>query len=749
MTRLESGIATSSPAGGYRRLVARALFYRRQYGLLATFGRVALWIRTRPFVARLTPRLPHAVAAFADEPPRIGSSEAVKQELRRRAKEELAEFLAGDTRLALPSAASPEISILLVLYNQAELTYLCLKSLIDSVVAPVEVILVDNASTDTTLPLLDRIDGAHIIRNDRNLHFLLGVNQGAHAAHGEALLLLNNDAVLTPGSLTAAWDTLFSAGDIGAVGGKLILWDGTLQEAGSIIWSDGSCAGYGRGWQPDRPECQFQRQVDYCSGAFLLVRRDLFERLGRFDTHFAPAYYEETDFCLRLREAGYRVIYEPRAEIRHLEFGSAGNSARAIALMQKHQALLRERHAESLRRQPAPKSPLLFARAVGTAPRILVIDDRVPFSSEGSGSPRAAYILRQLRATGWFVTHYPLTEPFAAWRKVYDEHPAEIEFMLGGGIKHFPAFLEERAGYYDIILISRPHNMARFVEEYSRHPGWYRGVGIAYDAEAVFAIREVRRLELAGTPLSAGEIRIRVGDELQLARIAHAVITVNEAEAQLFRDAGIEDVHVLGHAMVPELSEGGWQDREGFLFVGALPSDDSPNVDGLFWFVREVMPKLDALIGNRYRVRVAGEARAPCLRRLSHPRVELLGRIEELSPEYRRARVFLAPTRFAAGVPHKLHEAAARGVPAIATGLLGSQLGWSNEIELLIADDPASFAAQAARLYTEKDLWQRVRDAALARVREDCCPEAFNAKFGAIIDSLAGIPLRPRLAPTD
>jgi GT2 family glycosyltransferase len=744
LAKLDGAIEARSSAGGYRRLVARALFYRRQYGWLAAFGRATLWVRTRPFIAPLMSRLPRSVVSFAAEP-NTALSEAAKQELRRRAKKNLDEFLASGGRLALPSAASPDISILLVLYGQAELTYLCLKSLVDTVAAPVEVILVDNASTDSTPQLLDRLDGAQIIRNERNLHFLLGVNQGAGTARGKALLLLNNDAVLLPGSLAAAYDTLFSAPDIGAVGGKLILWDGTLQEAGSIIWNDGSCAGYGRGWQPDRPECQFRRQVDYCSGAFLLVKRDLFEGVGRFDTAFAPAYYEETDLCMRLREAGYRVIYEPRAEVRHFEFGSAGSSARAIALMQKHQSLFRERHAESLRRQPRPRSPLLFARSIAAARRILVIDDRVPFSSQGSGSPRAAYVLKQLQASGWFVTHYPLTEPFAAWRDIYDEHPAEIEFMLGGGIERFPGFLEDRAGYYDAILISRPHNMARFVEERTRHPGWYRGVGIAYDAEALFAMREVRRLDLAGTPLSDAEIRSRTLDELLLASDADSVITVNEAEAQLFRDAGFGNVHVLGHAMVPQPTEPSWQDREGFLLVGALPADDSPNVDGLFWFVREVMPKLDALIGSNYRVRVAGEPRAPALRRLNHPRVELLGRVEDLTAEYRGARVFLAPTRFAAGVPHKLHEAAARGVPSVATELLGLQLGWNHGLELLLADEPADFAAKAALLYTDERLWERLRDAALARVRQDCHPGHFNAKLSAIIDGIASVRLRPKL----
>ena len=93
--------------------------------------------------------------------------------------------------------------------------------------------------------------------------------------------------------------------------------DGTLQEAGSLIWQDGSCLGYGRGDDPEQPEYMFRRDVDYCSGAFLLFRKQDFAALQGFDEAFAPAYYEESDFCIRLRKSGKRVVYDPRAVITH------------------------------------------------------------------------------------------------------------------------------------------------------------------------------------------------------------------------------------------------------------------------------------------------------------------------------------------------------------------------------------------------------------------------------------------------
>ena len=631
---------------------------------------------------------------------------------------------------------------MLILYNQAALTFSCLMSIVDTVGQPVEVIIVDNASSDETARLLDRLQRATIIKNAENLHFLRASNQAAAVARGRALLMLNNDTQLTSGTLSAAYQSLFSADDIGAVGGKLILPDGRLQEAGSIVWSDGSCTGYGRGLDPDAPECQFRRQVNYCSGAFLLVRRALFESLGGFDTRYAPAYYEETDLCLRLREAGYRVVYDPRAEVRHIEFGSSRSSAQAFALMRRNQTRFAERHALSLRRQMAPGSPPLFARDPSRLARILVIDDRVPFASHGSGFPRAAHLLQRLAASGFCITQYPLDVPFPTWAEVRANHSPDIEFMIGLGRTKLPEFLEARAGYYDLILISRPHNMRQFIAEHTAHPGRYRGVGIIYDAEAVFALRDTRRAELLGLPVTTAEIEHRVAAEIELGHHADAVVTVTEAEAALFRRAGVENVHVLGHALVRSPTASTFSERRDVLLVGALAGDDSPNVDGLLWFVREVMPHLDAALDARYRIRVVGAIEAAAIADLHHPRIDFLGRIDDLTDTYGTARVFVAPTRFAAGIPHKVHEAAARGVPIVATQLLADQLGWQDDVELLSATKAEAFAARAARLYSDEALWQRLREAAGDRVGRDCSPADFDARLGSIIASVEHTRLR-------
>ena len=110
---------------------------------------------------------------------------------------------------------------------------------------------------------------------------------------------------------------------MGAVGGRVLLSDGTLQEAGSIIWKDGSSYGVGRDLPGDAISLRFRRRVEYCSALNFLVRRDIWNEVGGLDEEYFPAYYEDVDFCFKIAERGDIVLYEPRSVVRHLESRSS------------------------------------------------------------------------------------------------------------------------------------------------------------------------------------------------------------------------------------------------------------------------------------------------------------------------------------------------------------------------------------------------------------------------------------------
>lgn len=658
-----------------------------------------------------------------------------KEAVRAEAERALTAFLASPAPLHLRSGSGrPTVSVIVVLYNQAGLSLLCLQALSRSVGVDFETLIVDNASSDRVPQLLERVSGALVLRQDGNLGFLRAVNRAAEHAAGEHLLLLNNDALVEPQTLAHAVARLRAEPLAGAVGGPILLWDGRLQEAGSIIWRDGSCLGYGRGDLPDAPAYRFVRDVDYCSGAFLMIRRELFEQLGRFDDDFAPAYYEESDFCVRLWEAGYRVVYDPRVRVKHFEFASDSGSGQAMALQARNREHFRAKHARYLAGRPEfDPAALLHARRIlapGTR-KVLIVDDRVPLPALGRGYPRAAEVAAAIAALGAAVTYYPLVFADCPWDDVYATLDERTEVMLGAGVAGLAAFLQQRAGHYDLMLVSRPHNMEVVDAIRAAQPGSFAGTRIVYDAEALFALREIERAKVGGRPLSDAQGQALLKQELAMARRADRVVAVSEDEARQFRLAGCHDVVVLGHALALQPSPLPFAARRGFLFVGAITQDDCPNGDSMLWFAREVWPHVQAALGDAAQLEVVGVCESAAVRALASPSIRIHGRVADLTPFYDAARVFVVPTRYAAGVPHKAHEAASRGLPMVVTPLIARQLGWSDE--LLVGADGPAFAQACIRLQTESALWDRLRGGLLAAVERDCSRAAFERAVRDIV----------------
>jgi GT2 family glycosyltransferase/ubiquinone/menaquinone biosynthesis C-methylase UbiE len=276
----------------------------------------------------------------------------------------------GDGRLEVDwneSSAAPQAfptaSIIIPAYNQAGYTQSCLARVTETLPHRFrgEIIVVDDASSDETQNLLARWAATDnrikVLRNSENAGFIASCNRGANTATGEILVFLNNDTLPAPGWLPPLLRTFRQRPDAGAVGGKLLYPDGALQEAGGIIFSDGVGCNFGkRDRAADAPLYSFVREVDYCSGALLATPRELFIRLGGFDARFAPAYYEDADYCFTLRAHGYRVYYQPESAIVHFEGASCGVdiSAGVKSYQEVNRTKFVEKWSAALRNQPAP-----------------------------------------------------------------------------------------------------------------------------------------------------------------------------------------------------------------------------------------------------------------------------------------------------------------------------------------------------------------------------------------------------------
>lgn len=628
----------------------------------------------------------------------------------------------------------PDISVVICAFNHFDLTIQTLMHLAGSIGVSFEVILIDNASVDDTRSIEHHIGGLRLVRNTTNVGFLKATNQGIATARGRFVLLLNNDVILPPNALAQALRRLESDDTIGAVGGKIVRTHGQLQEAGCILFSNGSALGYGRDQDPFDPEFDFVRDVDYCSGVFLMLPRTLLETFGGLDLDYAPAYYEETDLCVRVWKHGLRVVYDPGVVVIHLEFGSSRNPDAPRALMRRNRDVFLAKHRDWLATKMVPDIRIAVnGRSATRRKRVLFIEDTIPYRHIGSGFVRSADVVASLVELGCEVTVFPMNpvELFPPNRR--EGFHESVELLWNRNISHAPAFFADRETFYDVVWVCRAHNMHRLAATLGQSWGPLSHAHVVLDTEALVCNREAALAALEGRSFDMGRALKR---EMRQAYLVRDICCVNKAEQAQLMAAGLPRVHVLGHAVETRPTPSGFDARRDILALGSLYGQDTPNFDGLRWFIDHVWPiVLDKLPDARLLIAgfVADGLDVASL--LAGPRIEHLGFVPDPTELYNTARVFLAPTRFAAGIPFKVHEAASFGVPVMATTLLAEQLGWGAGRDVMVhaIDDPMGFAASLVALYSDVELWQRTREHALSRIDEDCSRARFTRAIGDLL----------------
>lgn len=631
-----------------------------------------------------------------------------------------------------PPGGAPTVSIVIPVHNGIAVTARCLASIaICGSASSFEVIVVDDRSTDGTADFLAQIANIVVITNQTNVGYLKSCNAGLARARGTYTVLLNNDTLVCEGWLDALVETAARHPKPTAVGAKLIYPDGALQEAGSIIWSDGSGWNYGRGDDPAAFPYEFVREVDYCSAACLLVPTDLFRQLHGFDEQFSPAYYEDTDLAFAIRAAGGRVLYQPRAEVVHLEGASHGtNTGQGIKGFQKiNKPRFETKWACELANQHPPEAVRVsLARDRRSGFRVVIFDDKVPAPDRDSGSVRMTALLRMLQELGGVVTFVPANLTKA------DPYTGLLQ-QLGVEVVYAPARVKQHLGSLGtsvgLCVLSRPHVAHAYLPCVRR---LLPAATALYDAVDVHFVREARAARLTGTPRAhrhAARVRTK---ELGVVRSADSTIAVTEDEAELLRRAVPgASVHVLPNVHALRPANPGPEGRTGLLFVGGF--EHRPNEDAVLYLISDLMPDLRKVIPG-VRLRVVGAAPTESVRNLAGPDVEVLGWVGDLSPLYARSRVFVAPLRYGAGMKGKVGESMAFGLPVVTTAVGAEGFGLTNGKHLLVADEPIAFAEQVRRLYVDDHLWTAVSTNGRIFIEENYGEAAARSRLEAILQDL-------------
>ena len=592
-------------------------------------------------------------------------------------------------------------SIIIPVFNKADYTFQALRSLLREVdLDEHEIIIVDNASTDETPRLLAHF-AAHVtvVRNEENRGFVDACNQGAARARGQYLIFLNNDTVVLPGWQRALVETVERDERVGAVGSLFLYPDDTIQEAGAIIWCDGAAHHCGWGHRADDRRFNYAREVDYCSGASLLIRKELFDRLGGFDARYAPAYYEDADLCMGVRALGYKVIYQPASRLIHYEGMTAGRDTGAG--LKRFQLVNREKFVakwrEILARDHLPHDPANIARAADRkqGPHLIVFDERVPTPDRDAGSARMLFILRTL-AREHRVVFVPMNRP---------EWPEYERRLWQAGIEtasvvEYPRLLRERR--FAAAVFGRPPVAAAFLPRCKR-----AGLRVVFDMVDAHFLRLAREHAVTNDPQTAAEAARSRTLELKLARRSD-LVWCTSLEDQKVVAAGAPGVHIEIIPTIHELHERGlpFAERQHLLFIGNLAH--RPNSDGVLYFLREVYPLVRQAL-PLVELDIIGDNPAE-ISAYADGAVRVRGYVPDVAPFWQTRRVFVAPLRYGAGVKGKIGEALAHGLPVVTTTVGAEGMGLAHKESAMIVDDAQAFAAAIIQLYTQCELWQRLAD---------------------------------------
>jgi GT2 family glycosyltransferase len=598
--------------------------------------------------------------------------------------------------LVFAQPAQPVASIVVPVRGQAAYTVRCLQALADDPTSvPFEVIIVDDASTDSTRTVLARVHGLRTIHNPENLGFVGACNRGIEAAKGEYVVLLNNDTEVRHGWLDALVATADADDAVGVVGSKLVHPDGRLQEAGGIVWSDGSAWNYGRFEDPELAPYNYARDVDYCSGACLLVRRSLLTELGGLDQRYGPAYYEDVDLAFAARSTGRRVVYQPLAVVVHHEGISHGTDERSgVKRFQEiNRRAFAEKWSDALRDQRDGRTAhLALARDRRTGPRVLVADHYVPTPDKDAGSLRMVRLLELLADHGCVVTFLPDDrERLEPYTSALERRGVEVLYGSVDVASHLRALAPELA----LCILSRPSVADDLLPVVRANAP---DAVVVYDTVDLHFVRHER-----GAGIGASAERTRALDELAIVAAADATIAVSHTEADILRglrpDAAVFEIPVV-HPVAHDPAD--FDARRDLLFVGGFQHD--PNVDAVVHFVADVLPRIRARLPE-VTLTVVGSHTPQSVVALAGPHVRVLGWVPDLTELYRGHRVAIAPLRYGAGLKGKVAESLAQGVPTVATPVGAEGFGAEHRRHMLIGAVPDEFADLVVELYTDPGLW--------------------------------------------
>lgn len=631
-------------------------------------------------------------------------------------------------------SSDPIVSVIIPIYGQLNYTLCLLASILSNLPeTPFEIIIVDDFSPDESFEVLSQIHEINVFKNKVNMGFILSCNAAAKVAKGQYLLFLNNDTEVTPGWLDMLVKTFRDLPGTGLVGSRLIYPNGVLQEAGGIIWRDGSAWNFGRGQSPLLPAFNYAREVDYCSGASILIPVSIFVELGGFDEQYLPAYCEDADLALQIREKGYRVIYQPLSTVIHYEGITSGKDVSAgvksyqIVNMKK----LYEKWYEHLHSHQPNGVDIDNAKDRRATRRVLVVDHNTPTPDRDAGSLVVFNLMIMLREMGFQVTFFPKVGLVFVPGATELAQAVGIEMLYAPYCTHLDQHLKEFGARYDVVFLIRPEVVDQHIDAVRLFAPQAK---VIYHTIDLHYLRMMREAEIkSDQSIFTNALRMR---ELELSSVRRSdcTIVVSEPEREALRNEGINSyIEVLPLILESKDSECEIHSRADLIFIGGF--GHSPNIDAVKYFVSDIMPLIREKLKG-IKLYIVGSDPPPEVQTLASNDVIVVGYVKDLSELLSSIKVSVAPLRFGAGVKGKVATSLAHGVPVVATSIAVEGMNLHDKVHVLVADGASTFSNAIIDLYEDQGLWDKLSKNGKSLINKESGPDAANKILMGIFQNL-------------
>ena len=614
------------------------------------------------------------------------------------------------------TSSAAKVSVVISVYNNYELTIECLRSLqIAALEIDLEVILIDDCSTEFSSQVFANLRGVRYMRLGVNEGYTKATNIGASFAQAPFILLLNNDTYVLPGCIPQLLEIMENDAANAIVGATLLNSDYTVQESGSQIFSDGVIENLGFHMNVNDPRVGFLKEVDYCSAAAILVRKEFWIKKSGFDERYAPAYFEDTDLCLSAWQLGHRVVLAPRAYVIHIRGASYGINNRNSELMQINKERFLDRWATELTSHWENNGANRFESSRVSKGIVVIVDYLLPSFSRDSGSIRTIRLIESLMSLGYHVCLSGLRNEstildLANFQNMGIEVYSNPDALIAG--------LHQRKSRVKNVWLVRESVIATCFSQFSKA---FPGADFISDLLDLDYMRNDKDLVISK-------------NQIKITKNSQCVVLVSPFEKRILQKEVPQSRIIDCWKNFPiQKADNSFASRSGLIFVGGF--GHKPNRDGMLWFLDNVLPILRTL-NFKEEISVVGTNISPeDFQLMADSGIQVLGNVKNLTGLYGQSKLAMAPLISGRGLKGKVAEALSFGIPVIASSVAVEGFDVNNQECIKVADNPADFAAAILILSTQPKEWLQAHSSATKYIEEFFSKDVFRNKVVEVLNS--------------